>query len=980
MTPTGPQRRGSAAITALTTGLVTAALLAGVPYVLWQAGGDPWPSTVNSLSDLAGRLEQPLTDPLALDLLSLGGWVCWAAFALSFLRESWWYATHLPHLVRDRAAHYEHLTRASLKGSLAALCVGTLVVAVLTVWRPPTAAAQQHALAESASRGQITSSAPHIPTPLARKADTDDGSTGGGGYKEAQDGGQTYTEYTVVEGDCLWDIAQEHLGDSVRWPRIFVANRDRIQPDGQRLTDPNDLLPGWRLRLPTSVADAPPSAESPSKTVPPAASAPRQGAAPEPRTPALGADQRQRQEGEGHEREHAHKVSRGSAAISVGEAGVIGITTAAGLLAALRLYRFHQRRRALSNPEPVPEELADQPENLATVVQQATQAAREADLPRTTPGSDELLTRRTPPPPPQPAHAVALGTRDEAEVLLEELAATRICTWTGPGAEDALRALLINILTAAERQRPQPPRVTAALPRALAARLLPPLPSDVSGLTQAADMAQVIQAGQEHLLARARHHDLEPQGNCEGRLPQPAADESPTGQPQGPETLLLITDQVSGQDAELAALFEQAPSGTLTVLTLDVHLPRADRWNIDHDGTATFATTNSTGKQALRLFHVTKDASQQFTALLLGAQGHPPHHHSEATPGRTATADGSKERSPGNAEEEDDGDDEAPADLSPNADSQAGHEQDQPSPCPPGKAAEQREAAAPVRLQLLGPITLYARDSDEPIGNHLRPEAREFLALLASHPAGLLARDIADNLRLGGGADQHAKELKNLRRSIRRTLRAATGLPHAEFIHLSGELHKLAAGFIDTDIAAFRAKIKKLSTVTGNGCIMAVREIVDDYRGPFCQGFDLVWADGIRESFARQAADAVIRAARQAETEGSQQARHLALDLLDRLISFHPDTEALYQHAIRLNQAAGHPEAAHHTYEKLARHLAELGLEPDAATHALVKPHLEAPPSPSRAGAAGIKSRASGARAAGRGEEKQEQAPRLSRR
>ncbi|MGI5353009.1 BTAD domain-containing putative transcriptional regulator [Streptomyces sp. CA-250714] len=962
--------------------------------MLWHANGIPWPSSVNSLSDLADRLGQPLTDPLALDLLSLAGWACWAAFAMSFIRESWWYATHLPHLVRDRAAHHEHLAKVSFKGSVAALCVGTLVVALMTVWRPQAAMARQHTAAEHMGT-QAALSAPYHPGSPAPVRLTDDDRTDRSGQEEARTD-QKYIEYTVAEGDCLWDVAHKHLGDSVKWPRIFAANRDRLQPDGQRLTDPNRLQPGWLLRIPTPTADSSSSGEAspPSKATPPATSVPGPDAEPQAHKPTLDEDHRQHEKADEHQRVDVRPAPHGSAAISVGEAGVIGITTAAGLLAALRLYRLHQRRRALSDPE-VAHEGAEQPENLATVVQQATQAAREADLARTPPGTDDLLTRRTPPgtgdlltrrtppPPPQANHVVALGTRDDVEVTLEELAAARLCTWTGPGAEPALRALLISILTAAERQRPQPPRVTAALPRNLAVRLLPTLPPDVRALIQAADLDDVIQAGQEHLLAHARRNNgLDPQQDHQGEH-HPLADDSPTCQSHGPGTLLLITDQVSGQDAaELAALAEQASSGALGILTLDVPLSQAARWHIDHDGTATIAATSNAHarKSPLRIFRLTEDAGQEISTLLSGAQGRPPRQQSEA--GREGTAKGPAERDGEDAAEEDDGDNgEAPADSSHTPDSgEAGQEQAEPVRSAPGEAAEQPGQTAPVRLQLLGPVTLFARGSDEPIASHLRMEAREFLALLASHPAGLLARDIADNLRLAGGAEQHAKELKNLRRSVRRTLRAATGLPHAEFIHLKGEFHRLNPGFIETDIANFRAKIRKLSTADGDGCIIAVRDILDDYRGPFCQGIDPVWADGIRESLARQAADAVIRAARQAERSNSRHDRQIVLDLLDRLISLHPDTEALYQHSIRLNQAAGRREAAHHAYQRLTRHLAELGLEPDAATRALITARPEASPPRTRAGTAGARSRPRATRISGRGDETPPEAPRLSRR
>ena len=40
--------------------------------------------------------------------------------------------------------------------------------------------------------------------------------------------------YTVVKGDCLWNIAKkkEHYGNGFAWPVIYKANRDKIKnPD-----------------------------------------------------------------------------------------------------------------------------------------------------------------------------------------------------------------------------------------------------------------------------------------------------------------------------------------------------------------------------------------------------------------------------------------------------------------------------------------------------------------------------------------------------------------------------------------------------------------------------------------------------------------------------------------------------------------------------------------------------------------------------
>ena len=56
---------------------------------------------------------------------------------------------------------------------------------------------------------------------------------------------------TVVPGDSLWRIAATNLGAGTRWRQIFALNASRVQDDGRALTDPNLILVGWVLELPS---------------------------------------------------------------------------------------------------------------------------------------------------------------------------------------------------------------------------------------------------------------------------------------------------------------------------------------------------------------------------------------------------------------------------------------------------------------------------------------------------------------------------------------------------------------------------------------------------------------------------------------------------------------------------------------------------------------------------------------------------------
>jgi hypothetical protein len=56
--------------------------------------------------------------------------------------------------------------------------------------------------------------------------------------------------YRVRPGDTLAGIARKELGSAADYQEIFALNEGRVQPDGGRLTDPDEIRPGWELRLP----------------------------------------------------------------------------------------------------------------------------------------------------------------------------------------------------------------------------------------------------------------------------------------------------------------------------------------------------------------------------------------------------------------------------------------------------------------------------------------------------------------------------------------------------------------------------------------------------------------------------------------------------------------------------------------------------------------------------------------------------------
>lgn len=49
--------------------------------------------------------------------------------------------------------------------------------------------------------------------------------------------------YTVVKGDCLWNIAKKLLGDGSRYTEIYSLNKDKVK-------NPHLIFPGQVLTLP----------------------------------------------------------------------------------------------------------------------------------------------------------------------------------------------------------------------------------------------------------------------------------------------------------------------------------------------------------------------------------------------------------------------------------------------------------------------------------------------------------------------------------------------------------------------------------------------------------------------------------------------------------------------------------------------------------------------------------------------------------
>ncbi|GGU41242.1 LysM peptidoglycan-binding domain-containing protein [Streptomyces violascens] len=308
--PAARRRRTlSAVLRALAALVALAALLAGLPWLLWQASAVLLPGGLDGLSHLFTRTD---TTSVALLFVAAVGWIGWLSFVVSLLVE-------FP--ARLRGVSAPQLPGLQLSQRAAATLVGSILV-LLPTSTALAAPATAHAVTAPAPTTQHTytvremrpaeslwSIAEHLTGHgelYTKIAAVNEGRTMADGTTfrtnapiqpgwilqlpadlpllnpaPAPSAGTTPAgtphRDTVRPGDSLWTIAEREYHDGSRYQEIFDANRDKPQPTGGQLTDPDELEVGWTLAIPAPAAPAP---ESPGHTAAPPTTAPSAPATP----------------------------------------------------------------------------------------------------------------------------------------------------------------------------------------------------------------------------------------------------------------------------------------------------------------------------------------------------------------------------------------------------------------------------------------------------------------------------------------------------------------------------------------------------------------------------------------------------------------------------------------------------------------------------------------------------------------------------
>ena len=276
-------------------GLVASVLLIGVvvavPAAIARVGADLIPSDLPTLGQVWTALRSPDDGTLVLRVVTLVAWLAWVVLSVSIMLEV------VARLRGVRAPRIPGLHAPQLAARQLVSAAALLFVAVPSVGMTAVGAAPAHAamaphvfdapvMVESREVDAGPSSAVESSTYTVQPGDSlsviardqlgdadrwpeivdlnpvvaDDPDLIYAGTvlllpaRAAPSAPVTTTHtYTVQAGDTLSSIAARELGDAERYPEIFEASKNTVQPDGRQVTDPDVIDVGQLLTIPGTV-------------------------------------------------------------------------------------------------------------------------------------------------------------------------------------------------------------------------------------------------------------------------------------------------------------------------------------------------------------------------------------------------------------------------------------------------------------------------------------------------------------------------------------------------------------------------------------------------------------------------------------------------------------------------------------------------------------------------------------------------------
>ena len=225
-------------------------LVVGVPAALAMSVGWPLPHRVPSLD----MVQQQISVNVFVKILTLVVWLAWAQFTACVLVEVKAAVSGVGLPSRVPGAGPSQLLARQL---IAAVLLITATAAsfapglgqhgpqIENTHKPTVAAAQQlpgqqQAATVAEAMQQQAAAQAHAAMEAREHGGTEAGAT-------------KFYRIHPPEGrhhDSLWEVAERHLGDGRRYHEIYQLNKDRVQPDGSKLSEASLIRPGWIMEMP----------------------------------------------------------------------------------------------------------------------------------------------------------------------------------------------------------------------------------------------------------------------------------------------------------------------------------------------------------------------------------------------------------------------------------------------------------------------------------------------------------------------------------------------------------------------------------------------------------------------------------------------------------------------------------------------------------------------------------------------------------
>ena len=860
-------------------------VVAGIPIGLWYFYGWPLPDHFPAIGEVTAWADQATVFPTqtALEVLVVVAWAFWALFTAQIVVQ-------LPGVVADavRCARTPTLAMPTLgSANLAGRLLYTIAISLLATRGTVStaAAATTHSTAAPAARSVATAPATFAAV------------------------------HIVVDGDSLWNIARDHLGDAERWPEIFKLNQHRVQADGQVLANPQLIQPGWVLSLPVGVAGvaASPStigdraqsttAPDPARTTVPAPiTVPRSPAVSPTPHPATTTSSTSSNHIE-HTDQQQPVVHR-KVAVRLPTGGYVSLTLAAGLAAAYAAARLRSRvhtQRRDPSEDYEPAERPGEPE--ATLLRAAVLLghADPEDDPYVDDGpamsADEVAASvaRTRTVRSQLAElsaptAVYIGEQHGRPITLPSVSDGGLALH-GDGAYDIARALLASALA-------------------------------YGGFTADAPTTRVITTADdmESLLGPAyRNCHTERLVITDSITEALDVLEDTTDGRHRPRLLLATSTQ--GASEQIAALASDS-AGLDRYLVFLADCPDAGtRASIAADGSIQAIGTHASRLSGTQPYRLDLAEAQSLFGKLLVATGHPVPR--VLPPTASPPTEPAIER---RAQAEDPP--QAAADV----------------PVPRRASVAETPAPEAVTLDILGPVRIQV--GNRGIDSTTRLLVTALLVYLALHPNGASSTTVAADLWPEIEDEKDRRNRLNTTMSHARTHLAAAYGSKPEFIPGARDTGRprLNSKLFIVDSARFDALLK-VRPAEGQGPetrIGALTEALELYRGDLAAGHehaglkprptDELWLRPHRDDYFRRAINAHHTLA---DLLSENQPDH-AIDVLHRAISLDPFNQSLYEASIRVHIAHGQHAAAKRMLRDLTDVLAHMGLKPDHTVASLV--------------------------------------------